>query len=88
VALLIPTAFSAAYSASGAGSAIAIVAATGWAGYLLGPPLIGHLSELVGLSGAPVTIPVTMSIVAIGIRCTTALDEADEFHRDVAAPAG
>ena len=88
VALLIPTAFSAAYSASGAGSAIAIVAATGWVGYLLGPPLIGHLSELVGLSGALVTIPVMMAIVAIAIRCTTALDEADNFHRDVAAPAG
>ena len=88
VALLIPTAFSAAYSASGAGSAIAIVAATGWVGYLLGPPLIGHLSELVGLSGALVTIPVMMSIVAIAIRCTTALDEADNFHREVAAPAG
>jgi MFS family permease len=77
VALLIPTAFSAAYSASGAGSAIAIVAATGWVGYLLGPPLIGHLSELVGLSGALVTI-----------GFTTALDEADNFHREVAAPAG
>jgi MFS family permease len=88
VALLIPTAFSAAYSASGAGSAIAIVAATGWVGYLLGPPLIGHLSELVGLSGALVTIPVMMSIVAIAIGFTTALDEADNFHREVVAPAG
>jgi hypothetical protein len=29
-----------------------------------------------------------MSIVAIAIRCTTALDEADNFHREVAAPAG
>ena len=87
VALLVPTAFSAAYGASGAGSAIAIVAATGWLGYLLGPPLIGHLSGRVGLSAALVTIPVMMSIVGVAIRCTPAFDKADEFHRDVATPA-
>lgn len=88
VALLVPTAFSAAYGASGAGSAIAIVAATGWVGYLLGPPLIGHVSGRVGLSAALLTIPVMMAIVGIAIRCTPAFDKADEFHRDVAAPAG
>lgn len=87
-ALLVPTAFSAAYGAGGAGSAIAIVAATGWLGYLLGPPLIGHLSGWVGLSAALVTIPVMMSIVAVAIRWTPAFDKADEFHRDVATPAG
>lgn len=87
VALLVPTAFSAAYSASGGGSAIAIVAATGWVGYLLAPPLIGHLAQWVGLAGALVTIPVTISIAAIAIRYTTAFDKADEFHREVAIPA-
>lgn len=87
VALLVPTAFSAAYGASGAGSAIAIVAATGWLGYLLGPPLIGHLSGRVGLSAALVTIPVMMSLVGIAIRVSPAVDKADEFHRDVATPA-
>ncbi|WP_406817263.1 MFS transporter [Mycobacterium sp. M23085] len=88
VALLVPTAFSAAYGASGAGSAIAIVAATGWLGYLLGPPLIGHLSGRVGLSAALITIPVMMAIVGVAIRCTPAFGQADEFHRDVATPAG
>lgn len=88
VALLVPTAFSAAYGASSAGSAIAIVAATGWLGYLVGPPLIGHLADAVGLAAALVTIPVMMSIVAIAIRCTPAFGKADEFHRDVASPAG
>jgi MFS family permease len=88
VALLVPTAFSAAYSAGGAGSAIPVVAASGWLGLLLGPPLIGHLAELVGLSAALVTIPVTLSIAGIAIRCTTAFEAADEFHREVAAPAG
>lgn len=88
VALLVPTAFSAAYSAGGAGSAIPVVAASGWLGLLLGPPLIGHLAELVGLSAALVTVPVTLSIAGIAIRCTTAFEAADEFHREVAAPAG
>jgi fucose permease len=85
VALLVPTAFSAAYSAGSGGSSIAFVAATGWVGYLLGPPLIGHLAQWAGLSAALVTIPVVMSIAAIAIACTTAFDVADEFHRD---PAG
>lgn len=81
VALLVPTVFSAAYSASSAGSAISIVAATGWLGYLLSPPLIGHLAGSIGLRAALVTIPVVISIVGIAIRCTSAFDAADEFHR-------
>ncbi|OBG52043.1 MULTISPECIES: MFS transporter [unclassified Mycobacterium] len=88
VALLVPTAFSAAYGAGGAGSAIAIVAATGWLGYLLGPPLIGHLADRVGLAAALVTIPALMSVVAVAIRCVAAFDRADDFHRQVATPAG
>ncbi|GLE50953.1 hypothetical protein ATCCBAA256_05380 [Mycobacterium montefiorense] len=81
VALLVPTAFSAAYSAGNAGSAIAIVAAGGWLGYLLGPPLIGHLADRIGLPGALVTIPVMVSVAAIAIRCTSAFEAADDFHR-------
>lgn len=82
VALLVPTAFSAAYSAGNAGSAIAIVAASGWLGYLLGPPLIGHLADRIGLPGALVTIPVMVCVAALAIRCTTAFDAADDFHRE------
>jgi fucose permease len=81
VALLVPTAFSAAYSAGSAGSAIAIVAASGWLGYLLGPPLIGHLADWVGLPAALATIPVMVCVAAIAIRATTAFEAADEFHR-------
>lgn len=81
VALLVPTAFSAAYGAGGGGSAIAIVAATGWVGYLLGPPLIGHLAQWAGLSAALVVIPVVLAVTAIAIRFGTAFDAADEFHR-------
>jgi MFS family permease len=87
VALLVPTSFSAAYSASSAGSAIAIVAATGCVGYLLGPPLIGHLAELFGLSAALVTIPVMLSVAGVVIRFTTAFDAADEFHREAVPEA-
>ncbi|MCQ4362656.1 MFS transporter [Mycobacterium gordonae] len=81
VALLVPTAFSAAYSAGSGGSAIALVAATGWVGYLLGPPLIGHLAQWAGLSVALVTIPVVISVAALAIAATPAFDAADEFHR-------
>lgn len=81
VALLVPTAFSAAYSAGSSGSAIALVAATGWVGYLLGPPLIGHLAQWVGLAGALVIIPVVISVAAVAISVTSAFDAADEFHR-------
>jgi MFS family permease len=86
VALLVPTAFSAAYSASSAGSPIAIVAATGWVGYLLGPALIGHLADWIGLSKALITIPVLMAIVGIAIRFTSAFDAVDELHHDDATP--
>lgn len=79
VALLVPTAFSAAYTAGGAGSAIASVAATGWCGYLLGPPLIGHLAEKVGLSAALATVPVMISIAAVVIRYTSAFDAAHDL---------
>ena len=81
VALLVPTAFSAAYSAGSGGSAIALVAATGWVGYLLGPPLIGHLAQWAGLSAALVTIPVVLSLAALAIAASSAFDAADEFHR-------
>ena len=84
--MLLPTSFSAAYSASSAGSAIAIVAAAGWVGYLLGPPLIGYLAEPLGLSAALVTIPVMLSVAGITICDTTAFDAADEFHREAAVP--
>ena len=82
VALLVPTAFSAAYSAGSSVSAIPVVAATGWVGYLLGPPLIGYLADRIGLSAALVTIPVMLSIAGLAIRLTTAFDAADEFHRE------
>jgi MFS family permease len=79
VALLVPAAMTAAYSPSDAGTAIALVAAIGWVGYLIGPPLIGQLAQWVGLTAALVTVPVMMTLVAIAIRFTNAFDGADTF---------
>ena len=87
VALLVPTALSAAYSAGTGGSAIALVAATGWLGNLLGPPLIGHLAQWFGLSAALLTIPAVLSVAAIAIAGTAAFKVADEFHREPAGSA-
>lgn len=80
VALLVPAAMTAAYSPKDAGTAIALVAAIGWVGYLIGPPLIGQLAQRVGLSVALVTVPAMMTLVAIAIRFTHAFDTADAYQ--------
>jgi MFS family permease len=76
LALVVPNAFSAASAATDgagkAGSAIATVAAMGWIGYVSGPPLIGHLAELVGLRGALVVLPVLALSIATAIRFSSA----------------
>lgn len=77
VALLVPAAMTAAYSPSDAGTAIALVAAVGWVGYLIGPPLIGQLAQHAGLPTALATIPVMMALVAIAVRFTHAFDAAE-----------
>lgn len=72
IATIVPTAFSAAASIEGvpAGTAIAAVSALGWAGFVCGPPLIGHLSEQIGLTTAlgllPMLIGLVATIVALG----------------------
>jgi hypothetical protein len=87
VALLVPAAFSAAYSASIAGSAISIVATAGFVGHLLSPLLIGQLAGSFGLNAALITIPVMLVVGALVIRCSTALDAADQFDLDPADAA-
>jgi predicted MFS family arabinose efflux permease len=84
VALLVPAAMTAAYSPIDAGTAIAVVAAIGWVGYLIGPPLIGQLAQWAGLSAALVTVPIMMTLVAIVIRFTNAFDAADTFPEPTA----
>ena len=85
VALLVPAAMTAAYSPIDAGTAIAVVAAIGWVGYLIGPPLIGQVAQWAGLSAALTTVPIMMTLVAIAIRFTNAFDAADAFP-EAAAP--
>lgn len=84
VALLVPAAMTAAYSPIDAGTAIAAVAAIGWVGYLIGPPLIGQLAQWAGLSAALVTVPIMMTLVAIVIRFTNAFNAADAFPEPTA----
>ena len=85
VVLLVPAAMTAAYSPIDAGTAIAVVAATGWVGYLIGPPLIGQVAQWAGLSAALTTVPIMMTLVATAIRFTNAFDAADAFP-EAAAP--
>ncbi|KZM72968.1 MFS transporter [Nocardia terpenica] len=69
LALIVPSAFSAAGRADpgpNSGSAIATVSALGWLGYVSGPPLIGHLADRVGLGTALWTLPLlALAITAI-----------------------
>lgn len=76
LALVVPTAFSAAGRLGGdtAGSSIAAVAAIGWTGFMCGPPLIGHLASAIGLSGALFLLPVLTAGIAIAIRASRAFD--------------
>lgn len=76
LALVVPTAFSAAGRLGGdtAGSSIAAVAAIGWAGFMCGPPIIGHLADVLSLSGALLLLPLLTAAIALAIRCTPAFD--------------
>lgn len=69
IATIVPTAFSVASRIRGvsAGSAIAAVSALGWAGFVCGPPLIGHVSESTGLTTALGLLPVLTGAVAVVI---------------------
>lgn len=72
LAAVVPTAFSAAggLAAQGdnAGTAIATVSALGWVGFVGGPPLIGHLANLVSLPRALLLIPILTLVIATAIR--------------------
>ncbi|MGI8404237.1 MAG: MFS transporter [Thermomicrobiales bacterium] len=75
LALIVPTVFSAAGALSGqhAGTAIAAVSALGWAGFVCGPPLIGHLAEWTSLPLALGIIPLLTAVIAIVTRSTGVL---------------
>lgn len=75
LALIVPTVFSAAGALSGqhTGTAIAAVSALGWAGFVCGPPLIGHLAEWTSLPLALGIIPLLTAVIAIVTRSTGVL---------------
>jgi hypothetical protein len=65
VALVVPTAF----RAAGGGTAIGIVAALGWTGFVSGPPLIGRLAGLIGLTSALWLLPALCIVIAAATLC-------------------
>ena len=50
----------------------AAVAAMGWIGYVIGPPLIGNLADVVGLTAALAVLPILLLTIATVIRLTRA----------------
>jgi len=70
LALVIPTVNSAAGRLPGLspGTAIAMVSACGWAGFVFGPPIIGELASATSLTAALVILPILTLGIAYGTR--------------------
>jgi len=70
LANVIPILFSAAGRVPGvpAGTALAAIATTGYGGFLAGPPLIGFVAGLAGLSPALAIVATCCAIIAAGAR--------------------
>jgi hypothetical protein len=68
LAAVVPAVFSAAGRLPGMhpGTAVATVSAFGWAAFVIGPPIIGHLAALTSLPIALGLLPVLTGFVAIG----------------------
>ena len=80
LASVIPAVFSAAGRIAGLhpGTALATVSACGWAGFVCGPPLIGHLASLASLSLALGLLPFLTMFVAVGTLLSRALRDAPQ----------
>ncbi len=65
-ATVVPQVFTAAARVEGisAGPAVAVVATVGYFGFLLGPPLIGFVAEMIGLRGALVMVVIASAVLA------------------------
>ncbi|HLY13300.1 MAG TPA: MFS transporter [Candidatus Limnocylindrales bacterium] len=72
---LIPAVFSAAGRISGLhpGTAVATASACGWAGFVLGPPLIGRLATFASLPVALGVLPLLTALIVVGTRTSVAL---------------
>jgi MFS family permease len=75
LASVVPAVFSAAGRIPGLhpGTAVATVSACGWAGFVLGPPLIGRLSSLSSLPVALGLLPALTAFIVIGTWIAPAL---------------
>jgi fucose permease len=75
IGVVVPTAFSAAGRLPGLhpGIGVAAVSGLGWAGFVLGPPLIGQLADATSLAFALGLVPVLTAFIAVATRWATAL---------------
>ena len=75
LALVVPTVFSAAGRVSGVnpGTAIAVVSAFGWIGFVCGPPIIGQIASAWSLRVALCLLPVLTASIAVATSRSMAL---------------
>jgi len=87
MASVVPAVFSASGRVAGLhpGTAIATVSACGWAGFVCGPPLIGHIASLTSLPLALGLIPLLTALVAVGTLVSPTLQGTPPPHP---SPAG
>ncbi len=55
------------------GTAIAMVSACGWAGFVFGPPIIGELASATSLTAALASCPCSTACIAVATARTRAL---------------
>jgi fucose permease len=86
LASVVPAVFSAAGRIPGLhpGTAVATASACGWAGFVCGPPLIGHLAAIASLPAALSLLPVLTTFIVIGTATAPALRPRanDGVHTD------
>ncbi len=77
LAAVIPAVFSAAGRVPGinAGTAVSMVSAFGWAGFVLGPVLIGQLAGATSLRIALTTVPILTALIAVSTATCRELRE-------------
>ena len=85
LASVVPAVFSAAGRIAGLhpGTSVATASACGWAGFVCGPPLIGHLASLASLPVALALLPVLAAFIVIGTATAPALKPRDDDRRHV-----
>jgi hypothetical protein len=73
--LVVPSVFSAAgrLPEMNAGTAIAVVSACGWAGFVFGPPIIGELASATSLTAALGILPALTAVIAVATSRARAL---------------